>query len=71
MSMFELVALVSILILKWVAPILVVIWMVRKLIANGRENKRLRLEVSKLAHELEQSRTRTMQTGSRNPGATS
>lgn len=41
----------------WVAlPILVVLWFARKLLANGRENTRLRLEVAKLADELEQVR---------------
>ncbi len=39
-----------------VAPILVVFWFARKLLANSRENTRLRLEVGKLADELEQVR---------------
>ncbi len=56
LSTTELLAIVLILTLKFVVPILIVIWIVRKLIANNRENKRLRLEVSKLAHELEQYR---------------
>jgi hypothetical protein len=67
----ELLVIVLILTLKWVVPILVVIWIVRKLIANNRENKRLRLEVSKLAHELEQYRMHTLETGSPNTGASS
>ena len=48
------IALVGVL---WVVlPILVVFWFARKLLANGRENTRLRLEVGKLADELEQVR---------------
>jgi hypothetical protein len=39
-----------------VVPILVVLWFARKLLANSRENTRLRLEVGKLADELEQVR---------------
>jgi hypothetical protein len=37
-------------------PILVVIWFVKKTIENKRENIKLRLEVGKLAEELEQVR---------------
>ena len=40
----------------FVVPILVVIWFVRKTLENKRENVRLRLEVGKLADELEQVR---------------
>ncbi len=47
-------------ILLWVVvavlPILVVIWFARKTLENKRENVRLRLEVGKLADELEQVR---------------
>jgi hypothetical protein len=57
LSATELLAITLMLTLKVVLPILIGIWIVRKLIANNRENKRLRLEVSKLAHELEQCRT--------------
>ena len=39
-----------------VVSVLVIFWFARKMLANGRENTRLRLEVSKLAHELEQAR---------------
>jgi len=39
-----------------VVPVLVVFWFARKLLANSRENTRLRLEVGKLADELEQAR---------------
>lgn len=38
------------------APILVVIWFARKTLQNKRENVKLRLEVGKLADELEQVR---------------
>jgi biopolymer transport protein ExbB/TolQ len=37
-------------------PILVVIWFVKRTIENKRENVKLRLEVGKLAEELEQVR---------------
>jgi uncharacterized membrane protein YqiK len=40
----------------WVLPILLVIWIIRSLIRNKRENQRLRLEVGKLADELQQIR---------------
>ena len=43
-------------ILLVIAPILVVIWFARKTLENKRENVRLRLEVGKLADELEQIR---------------
>lgn len=39
-----------------VVPVLIIMWIIRKLIANDRENRRLRLEVSKLAHEVEEQR---------------
>jgi len=39
-----------------VVPILVVFWFARKVLENRRENTRLRLEVGKLADELEQVR---------------
>ncbi len=40
------------------APILVVIWFARRTLENKHENTRLRLEVGKLADELEQVRKR-------------
>ena len=43
-------------ILLVIAPILLVIWFARKTLENKRENVRLRLEVGKLADELEQIR---------------
>jgi hypothetical protein len=39
-----------------VLPILLVLWFARRLLENSRENARLRLEVGKLADELEQIR---------------
>jgi hypothetical protein len=39
-----------------VTPILVVIWFARKTLENKRENTKLRLEVGKLADELERVR---------------
>ena len=39
-----------------VLPVLVVFWFARKILENRRENTRLRLEVGKLADELEQVR---------------
>jgi hypothetical protein len=40
----------------WVLPILVIVWLVRAMLQNKRENTRLRLEVGKLADELERTR---------------
>jgi len=40
-----------------IAPWLLAIWFVRYLLEMSRERRRLRLEVSKLAHELEGLRT--------------
>ena len=40
----------------YVLPIVLVIWIIRSLIRNKRENQRLRLEVGKLADELQQIR---------------
>jgi hypothetical protein len=37
-------------------PVVLVIWFARFLLRNKRENVRLRLEVGKLADELEQTR---------------
>jgi len=52
----ETVLIVVISAIWFVVPILVVIWFVRKTLENKRENVRLRLEVGKLADELEQIR---------------
>ena len=69
LSATELLAITLMLTLKVVLPIAIGIWIVRKMIANNRENKRLRLEVGKLAHELERCRTQFPETGSPNPAA--
>jgi len=34
-------------------PVFIVVWVIRSLVRNKRENQRLRLEVGKLADELE------------------
>ena len=48
---------IAVIFMAWlIVPILVVIWFVRKTRENKRENVRLRLEVGKLADELEQVR---------------
>jgi hypothetical protein len=59
----ETVAVLLIGLVTTVVPILVVFWFARKMIENKRENTRLRLEVSKLAHELEQYRRQNPQAG--------
>ncbi len=46
-------------IILWVLSILLVIWIIRSLIRNKRENQRLRLEVGKLADEIQQIRKQT------------
>ena len=42
--------------ITFVLPIVVVVWIIRMLLSNKRENQRLRLEVGKLADELERMR---------------
>ena len=37
-------------------PVFIVVWIIRSLVRNKRENQRLRLEVGKLADELEKIR---------------
>ncbi len=49
---------IAVLMILLAVPILVVIWFARKTIENKRENVKLRLEVGKLADELEQVRKR-------------
>lgn len=41
---------------QWVVPIIVLVWLVRATLRNKRENTRLRLEVGKLADEMERAR---------------
>jgi Na+(H+)/acetate symporter ActP len=55
-SVTEMFAVALVLIVSAVVPVLVVFWFARKLLENGRENTKLRLEVGKLADELEQVR---------------
>ena len=52
----ELVVVFILMVVTTAAPILVVIWFARKTLENKRENVRLRLEVGKLADELERVR---------------
>ncbi len=52
----ELVVIFLLMVVTTAVPILVVIWFARKTLENKRENVRLRLEVGKLADELEQVR---------------
>ena len=46
-------------IILWILLILLVIWIIRSLVRNKRENQRLRLEVGKLADEVQQIRKQT------------
>lgn len=55
-SVTETFVVALVLIVSAVVPVLVIFWFARKLLENGRENTRLRLEVGKLADELEQVR---------------
>jgi hypothetical protein len=52
----ELLVIIILMIIIAVVPVLVVLWFARKILENKRENTRLRLEVGKLADELEQVR---------------
>lgn len=52
----EMVVIFILMVVMVATPILVVIWFARKTLENKRENMRLRLEVGKLADELEQVR---------------
>jgi hypothetical protein len=55
----EFIVVLIISLITFVLPILLVIWFIRSLIRNKRENQRLRLEVGKLADELQQIRKKT------------
>ncbi len=55
-GLFELMLIVFIVLIHYVLPILLVIWIIRSLVRNKRENQRLRLEVGKLADEVQQIR---------------
>ncbi len=52
----ELLAILILMAVMAAAAVLVVIWFARKTLENKRENVKLRLEVGKLAEELEQVR---------------
>lgn len=60
----ELIVILIIGLVFYVLPILLVIWIIISLVRNKRENQRLRLEVDKLANELQQIRK---QMGNRQP----
>lgn len=47
------IAELAIILLIYLVPVLLAIWFIRYLLEMSRERRRLRLEVSKLAHELE------------------
>ncbi len=53
---WELTVIFVISLIVFVLPVLVVVWIIRSLVRNKRENQRLRLEVGKLADELERMR---------------
>jgi len=52
----ELIIVIVLFIITWILPIAVVIYVIRLLIKNKQENQRLRLEVGKLADELQRMR---------------
>jgi cytochrome bd-type quinol oxidase subunit 1 len=52
----ELLIVIVVMVVIYAIPILVVIWFAKRTIENKRENVKLRLEVGRLAEELEQIR---------------
>lgn len=52
----ELLVIIFLFVVVFVIPILLIVLLVRYILRNKRENVRLRLEVGKLAEELEQMR---------------
>ena len=44
-------------------PVFIVVWIIRSLVRNKQENQRLRLEVGKLADELEKIRKQNEEKG--------
>ena len=52
----ELIIILAMSLVVFVIPLIVVIVVVKSFISRGRENQRLRLEVGKLADELQQVR---------------
>ena len=55
----------------WALPVLVVVWVVRHVLRSDRERRRLRLEVGKLADELERIRKQKDNQSERGPPAES
>jgi hypothetical protein len=56
LGMAELLIIIVVMIVAYAIPVLVVVWFAKRTIENKRENVKLRLEVGKLADELEQVR---------------
>ena len=54
-GIWELIVL-TVMIALMIVPVVIVIYIIRMLIRNKQENQRLRLEVGKLADELERAR---------------
>jgi Tfp pilus assembly protein FimT len=52
----ELLVIIAVIAVSCAIPIFAVIWFAKKTVENKQENVKLRLEVSKLAEELEQVR---------------
>ena len=52
----ELLVIIAVMVVTYAIPILVVIWFAKRTIENKRENVKLRLDVGKLAEELEKVR---------------
>ncbi len=59
----ELLVVVVILLITFVLPIVAIVWIIRSLVRNKKENQRLRLEVGKLADELERARKQNEEKG--------
>jgi len=55
----ELLVIIFFFVVVFVIPILLIVLLVRYILRNKRENVRLRLEVGKLADELQQMREQT------------
>ena len=53
---WECAVILVIFLVAFVLPVSVVVWIIRCLVKNKREKQRLRLEVGKLADELERAR---------------
>ncbi len=53
---FEMLVIVIVVFIKFIIPVVLIILFVRYLVRSNKERRRLRLEVGKLADELEQLR---------------